>query len=401
MSVQITSWISDFWKKILEWIKNHTTTTTTTPATTTTTTPVTTSTTTLTPPSGIPYISFIGGEESIGTSGRIPTIAVDSRNQPHIVYDGSSFAYLYDKISGVWESSTWNAATVGSSQYYNPHLEIDAKDRGWCSGVLIRNTVGLGILVRENMVTAPTSPAYTNVRIRNDWDQGNLSLDPKYVNEMVCMSAEGQWKKYVYDDAQPGHIRYVELGAMFAGHGGEKNVFNIAKQISVWHAAIGGWDQWSSSYRNSLMSAPVTWADYATYPSQSSDMSYVSVQPDNADGKKAYMIGEYAGVVMNIWDGTKMVFPSNAALVLDPKGTSGQSRFAVQMAPAKFGGVFACWSSGGNVVVRYVSPTGKMGDTKVIGAGTRAAMCMDSSGDLHITYVNGQPKYRKLVVAYS
>ena len=73
----------------------------------------------------VPQIVAVGAEEDVpGGDGRLPSIATDTFDQPHIVMDlgGSPWNYFYDKLATGWQVSSFNA---GGSQSYNPHIEIN------------------------------------------------------------------------------------------------------------------------------------------------------------------------------------------------------------------------------------------------------------------------------------
>ena len=373
-----------------------------------------------------PELLNIGPEESLGP-GRLPTIATDSSRQPHIVADGGSMIYLYDKIGGQWRSLAKNEATMtGSGQYYNPHIEIDANDRAWVTGVLFgNNSFGLGLICRTGISTNPSNfNAMNRVRLAPVWDVGNVAFDPARPNEVVVSSSDGRWRKYTYDATQPSRSRALDSGQMNAGQGGEKNSFWISRagsvphangqNHSVWHGATGGWSPSPSAYQNSIRQAAglprVVWAAYSTYPTQGDDGTYVRVVSDNKDPQTAYITADFstggkyantAGVAMNIWDGGKMRFPSTSVLVIDAAGSSGLRRFAPQTAPAKDGGVFITWQRGGRVKMRYVPPDAlsinDCGPEWDITAGGRPAICVDSVGNVHMSYVRDNTlRYRLL-----
>ena len=85
----------------------------------------------------IPAISSIGAEKTVGSTGRLADIDVDSNNRPHIACDvwGSGYVYFYDKVD---DSDTWLTAyyNSGGSQFFNPHIEINKDDQAWISGVM-------------------------------------------------------------------------------------------------------------------------------------------------------------------------------------------------------------------------------------------------------------------------
>jgi hypothetical protein len=367
-----------------------------------------------------PELLSIGTEESAGGSGRLSSVAVDSLNQPHIVCDGGTFAYFYDKIGGTWAASSFDAGTLGYKQYYNPHLEIDSADRAWVSGILVS---GLGLIVRENMSTTPSTAFFSDQRIQGAWDSGNLSIDPGAPLDSVLMSARGRWKKVRYSATEPSRVTEVGSGAMYAGADGEKKGFWISKAGNVshadrstrgvWHLAIGGYsaaepDQYQNSIRQALGLPRVTWASYSPYTTMEDDGTYVDCVSDTINPQIAYMTTDFsiggkisgtAGVAMNIWNGSAMVFPSTAILSVDPAGSCGMRRFAPQLAPAKNGGVFITWVRGGRVKLRYISAAGVPGTEWDISAGNLSSICTDPRGNLHIVYSNRGIKYRKLLMS--
>jgi len=371
-----------------------------------------------------PQVLTRGAEEFVGAAGRLTTIATDSQNQPHIAADGGTSVFMYDRIGGTpWRASSLNVASLGFRQYYNPHLEIDSADRAWMSGIMV---AGLGLLVRENVAVSPTGPYFSNQRVQGAWDTGNLSIDPEYPTECVLMSAYGYWKKVTYSAASGSRVVDAGGGRMYAGQDGEKKGFWISKagavqhpngrKQNVWHLAIGGYNSaYPDEYQNSMRQAKglprVVWATYAAYSTMQNDGTYVDCVSDNKEPETAYMIcdftaggilGSSAGVSMNIWNGNNMVFnPNGGLLKVDGNGTSGLRRFSPQLAPAKDGGVFAVWTRGGRVKVRWISPTGKMGDEWDVAAGTYANICVDKKGDLHISYVNGGVRYQKWTMSGS
>ena len=302
-----------------------------------------------------PEIISIGNEEILpgGFSRRVPGIDVDPLNQPHIAFDGGSSVVLFDKIGGSWINTALDVGGYGSGQYFNPAVQVTPNNIEFVSGVLYGSQMGIGVITRSSVSTSPSGIGFSAKRIiPNSFDVGNLSTDPAFPNDVVVWVSEGYWGDYTYDLTVGGWTRLIANGQMWAGHGGEKNAFWISKAGNVlhadgtshgiWHAAIGGWDKWDSSYNNSFRVAqhldPVTWANFAQYPSQNDDGAYVSVTSDNKDPQTAYITAAYAGVVMNIWNGSSMVFSPANLLTIDPNGGSGLRRFAPQLCPSKNGG---------------------------------------------------------------
>lgn len=356
-------------------------------------------------------IVAIGPEETLGAHEYRGSIATDSANQPHVVTTDGTSTHFYDKIGGSWRAEYMSSSVFNSSQYGNPHMEI-AADVAWVSGVLWGNAFGFGIIFRQNMVNGPTpvsSALKTTVRPSpGKWDAGNLSVDPAIPNRAIASSMAGYYVPVTFTGSG---LSVGSRGQMYAGEGGEKNAFWISKAGSVahsdgnhavWHGAIGGYYGYWSAYRNSLMSGPVTWASEPAYPAQNDDGAYVNVVSDNLEPRVAYITAAYAGIVMNIWDGSRMLFPHNSLLVVDPAGGVTARRYPPRLAPAKNGGVFVMWVRGGRLMVRYVAADGSMGDEVDIGPGAPGDICADGEGNLHIFYVNNGAKYRKLeVMSYS
>lgn len=338
------------------------------------------------------------------------TIATDGNNQPHIVSTEGTSVHFYDKVGGAWRAEAANSgALFGSVQYGNPRMEIVPGNRAWIGGVLFGGRFGIGVIVRHNMATAPTpvgSSPRAAVRVSPGvWDAGNISCDPAFPNLCVVSSMAGYYRTIGYNIGWS----VVESGQMYAGEGGEKNSFHISKagkvphpsgNRAVWHGAIGGYYGYWSAYRNSLMSGPVTWASEPAYRAQNDDGAYVMVAGDSKNGRIGYIVAGYAGVVMNIWNGSQMLFPINNLLVVDPAGGASARRYAPQLAPAKDGGVWVLYQRGDLCMLRYVGPDGSMGQPFAAAAGTVGSVTVDNRGDVHIAYATaGGMRYRKIDVA--
>lgn len=352
-------------------------------------------------------IAFVGPEETLGAHEFRGGIATDSANQPHVVTTDGTSAHFYDKIGGTWRAEFMSSGVFNSSQYGNPEVDITA-DQAWYSGVLWGGTFGFGVIFRQNILSAPTpvSTALKTVAHPSPgvWDAGNISLDPAFPNRAIVSSMAGYWMPVTYTGSG---LSVGGRGQMYAGEGGEKNAFWISKagnvthgdgQHAVWHGAMGGFYGYWSAYRNSLMGGPVTWASEPAYPAQNDDGAYVNVTSDNVTPQIGYIVAAYAGITMNIWDGAKMVFPTTSLLQVDPAGGVTSRRYPPRLAPAKYGGVFVCWTRGGTLMIRYVSPDGAMGDEVAIGPGAPGDICVDSEGNVHVYYVNNGAKYRKIEV---
>jgi len=378
----------------------------------------------------IPDLLNIGPEERLG-GGRLPAIATDSLNQPHVVADGNvrSQFHIYDRIGGSWTSLLYDVSQFNQSeQYFNPFVQIDENDTMFVSGILFGGTFGLGLIAREN-VAAQATPVtgMLPARLARVWDTGNLAIDPEQPGSVFASSTEGRFRRYVFNPAAgPTKLEAREEGQMYVGDAGEKSAFWISQAgpvrhpdgnvRSVFHGASGGWDQDPSRYQNSIRQQQGTnmgavWASFAAHAiSMGDDGTYVRVVSDNVDPEVAYITcdfstgGKYGGTVgvaMNIWNGSGFNRPNNSLLILDQQGTSGLRRFAPQSAPAKDGGVYVVWTRGGRVRMRFVPPNAQSladcGPEWDIAAGAMAAVDVDNDGNVHVAYHrNGGIFYRKL-----
>jgi hypothetical protein len=369
-------------------------------------------------PAAAPEIQTIGSEESLPTGqGRLPSIATDSRDQPHIVCDGGSYAYFYDRIGGAWRSVAVDLAQSGYRQFYNPHLEIDRHDRAWVSGIIIWP---LGVFVRTNAAANPTTPILNEWRLNPDsWDTGNISIDLP-LDEVVGWGSAGYWQKHVFDPVSARLTRLVAKGRMYCGVGGEANTIWISRAgpaihadqtvHSVWHMATEAHQGYGYSYyQNSLRFArrqpSVAWADPAYFVGMGTDGAYCSIVGDHVSREVAYIAcdlnsdGGQGGVYANVYNGTSMVYGIQTMRVVDRAGGSGLRRFAPQWAAARDGGAFLSWTRAGRIRVRYFGPDGAPGTEVDVCEGARAAICADTQGDLHLAYTHNGMKYRKLTLA--
>jgi len=241
---------------------------------------------------------------------------------------------------------------------------------------------------------------------------GVLAVDPFY--------SDNAW----FYGCQPDPMVKVDsrgsqsLGkTMSPGASGEKIAFKIAPnygtttaststmvaKAGVWHAAMGGVPASGSWYVNSTMSKPVLWADGGKYNTMGDDGQYVSVGVDWKNSKVAYLGSSYGGVAINIWDGTKMIFPTNKLQVVDSNPAdygNGITRFAPQWTPAQGGGAFLCWTgSDGYIKMKYITTEGvsKFGATKNIVKGQQCVMSTDTKGNIDMAFLSGgNVKYVKI-----
>ena len=349
----------------------------------------------------------VGPEEIAGSfSGSRPTIAVDSQNQPHIVVDKdwSDVLHIYHKLNGNWSEALFAQGNFGSDRNYLPHMEIDPNDRAWISSWYATKNVedecGQGVWLLDSVSTAPAQVFHEKIYIT--WSNGNLSLDPHFPDECVVMGREGSWQKVNTSGA------VFDSGQMFPGISGEKLRFLVSPgqgEPGVWHAIQSGYNKSASSYQNSVRHAagqqPAVWAGYEAYPEQGEDLLHPGLGIDWENPQAAYIAIRYnPGVVINVWNGTQMVYdPANLPVIdaATAKDGNGVDRFGPQWAPAVGGGAYLCWSGGdGWVKLKKIEADGSIGPGKSIAQGSGCAMATDSEGSIHMAYVNGGMRYRKI-----
>jgi hypothetical protein len=353
--------------------------------------------------------------------GRLASIAVDSRGHPHIVADGGTFAYFADRVDGQWINHAMNVGSIYSTkQYYNPHIEIDSKDRAWYSGILFGNDMGMAFLIRDGIDSATTSPDASRFTRSNvmpySWPVGLMSLDPGKPDEMVAFASQGYYQRFAYG---PQLIAGPIGGKLWAYNGGEKNGFWISKagdvlhndgNHAVWHACT------DTGYQNSIRAQYkdfVNWCSWEVYSGMGlgDDGAYVSVHSPLDAPLDAYLaVGippRYGGgkCLVNVWrsssDGTGGLLAFQPGALLDMGGSSGAHRYAPQWAAGRGGCWLAYQTYAGAVRVVYV-PRGvsSMADCgpSVEFPGNTPAICVDAAGDLHVAYQREGIRYRKIAV---
>ncbi len=362
----------------------------------------------------------------IGGDGIKPSVAIDSLGQPHasLVSSGLRDVILYHKIGSRWQGTTWNLANntglIGTIN--NSHIEIEpSTDRAWVSGIMYKagdvpNT-GMAILSRRNVSTSPGAIAFKRewVLRRRGWPLGNVAVDPGIPNRGIVYASGGEWQELIASgDSITSGSGY---GIFMDVAGGERTTFAISKAApvshpgnngapggshAVWHAAIGGHQSfWPSYYQNSTMSSKAVWLDPHHYTSQLEEWNYPSVCADSEDGRIGYMAGyeldnHSEGLLINVWNGTRMVRDPKNLIRFD--GNMETRRYGPQMAAASGGGVWVTYSRGGWIYLQYVSQDGTAGGEYSICAGTQGAIADDGEGGLHMVYLNGGTRYRKLTV---
>jgi len=358
-------------------------------------------------------LTGVGEPETAGSITGItkPSMDLDSAQGVHVVVDkGLPDVYIYHRIEAQWSENLFATASEHSTaRIHCPRIQLDPTDRAWVSGWfgakgMPGGTMGQGLWVIHDAATAP-SPQY--IALANQgFKNGRVATDPFEPDSGVVMTRGGIWQKFDISGNKIGS------GKMDVGPSGEKIRFLISPregQTGVWHAAMSGYSDHSSAYQNSTRHAAgeslLIWAEYNTYDGMGEDVRHPELGVDLENPHAAYIVIKYKpGVVMNIFDGEKLLFDPAALPVVTPDSNShgnGIDRFAPQFAPVLGGGTFMCWTSADKrIKLRYVDPAGNLGDIHDITGGKQCAMSTDPEGDIHMVYVEGQLKYRKLATTW-
>ena len=315
----------------------------------------------------------VGKDYTVGISGK-PAVCVTADGYPHVVAGnaGDSSAHFAD-----WSGSDFTVTDVSvspSSQFNNPCLSSDGTTL-YASGIAYGGQMNMDLLAGK-----PGALKLVNARITQipgDWDTGRSAYD-SVKGLYVVASSDGDWTEF--DSA----LNAKASGQLYVCCGGEKKAFDI--QIGIWFFAISGFvstqpgkSSSDSLFRSSLMNDAVSWAGCSAYPGMSSDTTYCEVR-GNTNGQ-AIIVAAYNGVLANIWDGAKMLFPTTALLKIG-SGDNGSIRFAPQIAVAS-NGWYVLWSDSGQVWYRLVTFAGEMpNDAVSIGSGSMIAGACDASGTL-------------------
>jgi hypothetical protein len=369
-----------------------------------------------------PKIDKIGAEELVASIFMDrPSVATDSKGEPHFVCDAGGNANLmkYHRINGKWRGGVFATGARGgrysASRLYIGQMEIDSKDRAWISCKFgckeFGSMLGQGIWLYRNVTTSPSEQFFRHVNVYKG--MGVVSIDAKYPDEGVVMGTFGNYERL----SQYGQT--LGSGSINGGHGGEKVRLRIASYApkypakddakaypdGVWHTAMNGssatgagFYQNSTRYRAGM--GPVWWAAYRPYPIMGDDYHHPGVGIDATDPKYAYISTVFYGnLCINIWDGSKMLFDPTSLKVVSPAGFESRHAPACTPAPGTEGGVFFFWTLNNRIKAAHVSKKGVVGTIKDITEGHSAGAATDRYGNIHLVYYNGGIKYRKLLVS--
>ena len=366
-------------------------------------------------------IDKIGEEESVGNflDGTM-SIATDSNNEPHIFANlGLDKIYNYHKIGGSWSSNfftdgkdynNYMSAYNAGGLNLGPEVKIDSQDSAWVSvSVWTRRApdskgIGNSIHYVNDIKNPPNGKVSSFGRISHNSKYsfgGRISVDPYYPNSVFLADDQGN---FVQVDKSRAEVR---RGLVNSIGGGEKKEFEISSregQPGVMHIAT----DWS--YQNSIRqdsgSSHIEWSSFGAYPEQGDDGNYMDIGIDLENPNAIYMTTGrgpgYGNIVINMFDGTNLVYPNNRLHVIDTNAAAfgnGMRRYSPQLTPAHGGGAFICWTSADNQIkLKYITIEGanNFGETINIGSGSKCAMATDSEGHIHLIYNNNGVKYRKI-----
>jgi hypothetical protein len=368
-------------------------------------------------------IGDICPEEIMGSNGQFSrsSIALDYKNQPHIVVnEGFPFSppniYMYNRINGLWNESLFSNKGdfySGAMGVYHPHISIDSKDRAWIGAMPYRSgdflITGQAVWLYENMSTNPSEKWYQKFLLGgNKWTDGNLVNDKFNPDEGVMMTLDGVWGK-VDDD---GNLFEQGQWGSFNARTSETLRFKIGSrdgQAGVWHAVHNvEYHGIFREYKNSFMTSSVIWNSMDSGVDNDGWRSEIGTDLENPE--IAYLVTGLPneGIVINVWNGTHMVYDHSSLPIIDPDGSNyGNSgyggldnRFGPQWTPAIEGGAFLCWTDdSNNVKLIYINSNGDYNLTNVetVGVGNNCAMATDSIGFIHMVYNNNGMRYRVII----
>lgn len=329
----------------------------------------------------------------LGAWGGRPSCALDANNRLHVVVDGNSspkmavYDIVGDKVTAsILDANTWNPLT---KQLFNPSQVITADGTQLVTAWWFAFEVEAGC-----------TPYVLNRKLGQAWQA--LKVDPSPVDwepATICYLGGNEAVDFGFNNdyyklsTQSGSLVLGAHGnyASGGGGGGEKEArwtsTNGVMQVanSGCKKTGGGW------YRNSIScSKAVMWGAYATYPSMGSDdTGHSSVAGDLKNQRVGYMCASWdTGLVYNIWDGSKMLYPADKLPVIDRGGYSGLYKYPMSMASCPDGGAYIVWTNAGKLYLGLIHADGKV-DAWPLGSGSGGALCVGQDGIVHIVYNQG------------
>jgi len=381
-----------------------------------------------------PALVSLGEEEPISdVYAERPSVSTDSLRQPHVVADngGRTPFMKFHRVNGAWSGGVFAVGSPGgrydASRLYIGQIEIDPLDRAWISCKMgtkeFGTMLGQGVWLFRDVATDP-NPAEVFFRYVVVYKgMGMVATDSKYPNQGVVLGTFGNY--LILNDRGES----LQRGSLNAGQGGEKVRFRIASYAprfgsgtgsepdGVWHTCMNGFSAEDAKYQNSLRRQAgllnVTWARYSRYPVMGDDLCHPGIGIDRSDPRVAYMgCVFYGDVCVNVWTGDRMTAPPDALHVVGT-GAARETRHGPAFAPAPGaeGGSFVFWTAGGRIKMGFISREGRVADQLTVGTetlptpvdiapGRFPAATLDQDGHLHLVYVNGGLRYRKILISH-
>ena len=345
-----------------------------------------------------------GDTELCGTfPGTRPSMALDSKGQPHFVVDRGegNVLMMYDRIDGKWTERVFVQGKRGgdydAGRIFLPHLEIDSQDRAWVSAKFGVKTWGKlggqGVWMVRNVATAPELVWFRLSKMKGDRGNANVCVEG---DGAVLLATAGRF------EVMDADARVTGSGMLNLGSSGEKVRGAVAGGVR--HLVMNGWAECQGMYRNSAMQKPVVWNDYATYPETGIDMCHPGLGTDAMDPARAY-VGTVLkrGIAVNVWDGKRMLFAPTNLLMVCAGGRMGVERFGPQFAPRKGGpstgsgqgGTWVTYCRGKRVKMRGIAQDGSLGMEIDVAEGTSPTIAVGRDGAVHCVWQNGGMRYLK------
>lgn len=371
---------------------------------------------------GAVSIQSIGAEETIAAiDGAHPNLTVDTQNQVILALDKDRGVdlYLY-KRAGAWTGGLLGHAAPGgeydASRMYLPSVAVDANNRAYIACTLGNKAggayLGQGFFAVDQISSSPSKRWFRFFGATPG--TGIAATDPQFPDEVVLMTLNGLWRKY----SPAGDV--IGEGQLNLGESGEKIDMEIAPRpgkAGLWHMAMCGiqgldshYNGLDGQYQNSDRQAAglpaVSWAAKDAYPEMAPDFIHPSLTADLADPEVCYIAAAFSnGVSVNVWSGDRMLFNTATLPVVDPQGSIGIERMGPAWAPVKGGGAYLAWTRQNRIKMRLVRQDGTFEpdlskEPIDICAGSRAALCTDRNGVIHLVYnLNKTMQYRQITLA--
>ena len=342
----------------------------------------------------------------LGSWGGRPSCALDKTGKFHAIVDGgmSPQMAVFDvdtskKVTtSIINAATWNPLT---QQLFNPSQVILNDDTQlvtcWWFAANVEDGCTPRVLYRANASTTPGP--WRDLIVH----PSSFPWEPAKICPMGIMQATdfGMMNSYYELSMVSGNLA-LGTGGQYGsggGGGGEKEARMILPDGTK-HVANSGCSKTKGGwYRNSVScDFSAMWASYARYPKMGNDdTGHCGVAGDLTNNRIGYMCASWdSGLVYNVWDGSKMLYPVDNLPVIDSNGWSGMYKFPLAMASCPTGGAYVVWTNGNTVWLGKITPTGLV-TTRQVCDGQIATLCVGPDGMIHLVYnLAGKMYYRQV-----